>query len=296
VRTFANMTLEESYQRCLELTRTHYENFPVARLVPKRIRPFVAAVYAFARYADDLADEGWGETGAPTPEERVARLEAYEAELGAAMAGKPLTPETEWIFLATADTIQKTGAPPSLFTDLLSAFKQDCVKLRYATFEEVLDYCRRSANPVGRLVLILHEQGSDQRFQWSDHICTALQLANFWQDVGVDIRKDGRIYIPEADWAEFGVTREMFDQSTTSPELRRCLKLQVQRAQELFDQGKPLAGQLPFPLSLEIRLTWLGGAKILEKTRQLDYNTLQERPKINKGDKLSLLLRALAPL
>ena len=287
------MTVEESYRRCLELTRNHYENFPVARLVPRRIRPYVAAVYAFARTADDIADEGWGEPGAPTPEERVARLDAYEAQLLSAVKGEQLDAATEWIFVAVADTIKKTGAPVGLFTDLLSAFKQDCVKLRYGVFAEVRDYCRRSANPVGRLVLILHGHKDEQLFDWSDAICTALQLANFWQDVGVDIRKDGRIYIPEEDWAPHGVTREMFDAETTSPELRRCIQAQVDRAQELFDQGRPLAGKLPFPLSLEIRLTWLGGATILEKIRELDYNTLAHRPVIKKTDKLALLFRAM---
>ncbi|MGE9296000.1 MAG: squalene synthase HpnC [Puniceicoccales bacterium] len=287
------MTVDESYRRCLELTRTHYENFPVARLVPRRIRPYVGAVYAFARTADDIADEGWGEVGSPSPLERVAQLDAYEAELMAAVAGKPLKPETEWIFLAVADTIAKTKAPVSLFTDLLSAFKQDCVTLRYGSFPEVLDYCRRSANPVGRLVLILHGHHDEQFFKWSDAICSALQLANFWQDVGVDIRKDGRIYIPEDAWAEHGVTREMFNASSASPELRRCLKEQVDRAQALFDEGRPLAKHLPFPLSLEIRLTWLGGAAILQKVREQDYDTLASRPKIQKQDKLALLAKAL---
>ncbi len=147
------MTVEEAYARCHDLTREHYENFPVARLVPKSIRPYVSAVYAFARTADDLADEGWGQSGSPAPEERVAALDAYEEQLENAAAGRPVCDEYAWIFLAVADTIEKTGAPLQLFRDLLSAFKQDCVKLRYASFDEVLDYCRRSANPVGRLVL-----------------------------------------------------------------------------------------------------------------------------------------------
>lgn len=290
------MTVNEAYGRCLELTRTHYENFPVARLVPKRIRPFVAAVYAFARYADDLADEGWGEPGAPTPEERVEQLDAYEAELIAAVNGDPLKPKTQWIFIAVADTIDRTGAPVDLFTDLLSAFKQDCTTLRYETFIDVLDYCRRSANPVGRLVLILHNHFDEQLFQWSDNICTALQLANFWQDVGVDIRKDGRIYIPMEDWDEYSVTEEMFQQESTPPELRACIEYQVKKAEVLFNEGKPLPAELPFPLSMEIRLTWLGGTRILKKIKQLDYNTLQERPKIGKPDKFALLFRAFFSL
>ncbi|MEO0796043.1 MAG: squalene synthase HpnC [Verrucomicrobiota bacterium] len=287
------MTVEESYRRCLELTRTHYENFPVARLVPARIRPFVAAVYAFARTADDIADEGWGEDGAPTPEERVAQLDAYEEELLNAVEGGPLKPETEWIFTAVADTIDRTQAPVELFTDLLSAFKQDCETLSYDTFLDVLDYCRRSANPVGRLVLILHDHHDEQRFEWSDAICTGLQLANFWQDIGVDIRKEGRIYIPEEDCDEFGVTREMFDAESASPELRACIDLQVKRAQALFDVGRPLSKELPFPLSLEIRLTWLGGNEILSKIRELKFDTLAQRPKIKTPDKLWLLTKAL---
>lgn len=225
----------------------------------------------------------------------MEQLDAYEAELMAAVEGRPLNPQTEWIFLAVADTIDKTRAPVDLFTDLLSAFKQDCVTLRYETLLDVLDYCRRSANPVGRLVLILHGEDNERRLEWSDNICTALQLANFWQDVGVDIRKDGRIYIPEEDWDEFGVTREMFNAPTTPPELRRCIELQVKRAQVLFDEGKPLAKDLPFPLSLEIKLTWLGGNAILKKIRKMDYNTLEIRPKIETADKIALLARAAWP-
>jgi len=223
----------------------------------------------------------------------VAQLDAYEAQLVAAVESKPLAPETEWIFLAVADTIDQTGAPLSLFTDLLSAFKQDCVTLRYARFSDVQDYCRRSANPIGRLVLILHGHRDDRFFEWSDAICTALQLANFWQDVGVDIRKDGRIYIPEEDWAAYAVTREMFDRESTSPELRACIQAQVERTQTFFDRGRSLPGCLPFPLRLEIRLTWLGGNAILDKIRSLEFDTLVRRPKIGTGDKIRLLAKAL---
>ncbi len=287
------MDLPEAYARCHALTREHYENFPVARLVPKHIRPHVSAVYAFARTADDIADEGWGESGAPTPQERVDRLDAFEAELDKAAEGVgPLDPQYAWIFLALANTIRETKADVQLFKDLLSAFKQDCLKLRYATHAEVLDYCRRSANPIGRLVLILHGHHDEQWFQWSDHICTALQLANFWQDVGVDIRKDGRIYIPEEDWPKFGVDRAMFDQPSTPQPLRDCLKFQVDRAQSIFDQGKPLGKALPFPLSLEIKLTWHGGTTILQKIAAQDYDTLASRPKLRKTDVPKLMAKA----
>lgn len=288
-----NMTIEESYSRCLQLTREHYENFPVARLVPREIRPHIAAVYAFARVADDMADEGWDQPNRPTPSERVARLEAYEEDLIAAAQGKPCRDEYTWIFKALADTIERCGTPLQLYRDLLSAFKQDCTTLRYESYEAVLDYCRRSANPVGRLVLILHKQTKDIFFTWSDAICTGLQLANFWQDVGVDLRKDQRIYIPEEDWKRFGVDKSMFEKETASPALRECIRFQVDRTAALFRKGTPLSEHLPFPLSLEIRITRLGGETILEKIRQLNYDTLARRPKIHAFDKLALLARGL---
>jgi len=286
------MTVADSYARCHALTREHYENFPVAKLVPKAIRPYVSAVYAFARTADDLADEGWGQPGSPTPLERVAILDAYEEQLVAAAEGRPVSDEYAWIFLALADTMEKTGAPLQLFRDLLSAFKQDCVKLRYETHAEVLDYCRRSANPIGRLVLILHGHADEQKFAWSDLICTGLQLANFWQDVSVDIKKDGRIYVPQEDWATFGVTEAMFSQPPATEAFRRCLKYQVDRTYELLTEGRVLSRHLPFPLSMEIRLTWLGGQTILDKIIAADYDTVSARPKINKFDKVKLLQKA----
>lgn len=286
------MTLEDSYARCHALTREHYENFPVARLVPRELRPHVSAVYAFARTADDLADEGWGDAQSPTPQQRVEALEAFEQQLEAAAKGQSLDPDYEWIFLALQDTIEKKQVPVQLFRDLLSAFKQDCLKLRYATHSEVLDYCRRSANPIGRLVLILHGIHNEQYFAWSDAICTGLQLANFWQDVGVDIRKDGRIYIPEEDWARHGVTREMFDHTQACDALRCCLQFQVERTQKIFDQGKPLGKKLPFPLSMEIRLTWHGGNTILKKIAAQHYDTLASRPKLRKTDVPMLMAKA----
>lgn len=285
---------QEAYRRCHELTREHYENFPVARLVPQAIRPRVSAVYAFARTADDIADEDWDVAGAPSPQQRVAELNRYEAELSRAFAGEPLTePDWAWIFVAVADTAKQMDVPQQLFRDLLSAFKQDCVTLRYATFDAVLDYCRRSANPVGRLVLLLHGHRDPQWFAWSDAICTALQLANFWQDVGVDIRKDGRIYLPESDWAAHGLRREHFDLPSAPPPLRRCLKAQVARTWELFREGRVLSRHLPFPLRAEIKLTWLGGQRILEKIADQDYDTLAKRPKLTKLDAPALVVKAL---
>ena len=285
--------LEESHKKCLKLTREHYENFPVARLVSKKLRPHVSAVYAFARYADDISDEGWEDNHAPTPEQRVERMNAYEEQLLACAGHRALAPATDWIFLALRDTIEKYDIPVQLFIDLLDAFRQDCTQLTYQTHEELLDYCRRSANPVGRLILILHNYRDEQRFAQSDSICTALQLANFWQDVEVDIRKDGRIYIPQEDWEKFGVTRDMFNAQQASTALRQCLAFQVERTWNLFNQGKPLAKSLSFPLSLEINLTWHGGTTILRKIARPNFDTLAKRPKLRKLDLPCLLIRSL---
>lgn len=290
--TLEIVTVEESYRRCHQLTQEHYENFPVAKLVPKKIRPHVSAVYAFARTSDDIADEDWDTPGGPTPEERLADLAAFEDELLRAVAGQPLEESRwEWIFVALADTLEKCNLPLQLFLDLLSAFKQDVTTTRYATFAEVLDYCRRSANPIGRLVLLLHGYREEKLFTWSDQICTALQLANFWQDVSIDIRKD-RIYVPQEDWEKHNITEATFRESQANPNFKACLKAQVDRTSKLFAEGRVLSRHLKFPLSMEIKLTWLGGQTILEKIVAADYDTLKARPKLQGKDKITLLRKA----
>jgi phytoene synthase len=288
--------LAAAYERCLQLTRSHYENFPVARLVPRDLRHHVAAIYAFARTADDLADEGWETPEAPSPAARVALLEAYEAQWLLALQGKG-DPQSRWawIFAATSHTVIERRLPAQLLSDLLSAFKQDCTQRRYQSFAQLLDYCRRSANPVGRLILHLHGQAEPEKLRQSDAICTALQLANFWQDVGVDVHKDGRIYMPEEDWAKHGLKLEMFLQPQAPAPLRQCLKQQVMRTQSFFDQGKGLHRSLPWPLSMEIKLTRLGGEAILTHIRRADYDTLTRRPKLGKRDAARLLLACLKP-
>ena len=285
-----------AYAACTKMAREHYENFPVGRLVPKKMRPHVHAVYAFARYADDLADEGYAGTEAKaqggqdvmTPEERLARLDDWERQL----VSPPGTPGLHFIFIALHETIRELDLPISLFTDLLSAFKQDVVKRRYANFAEVLDYCRRSANPVGRLVLLLHGIRDEALHVLSDRICTGLQLANFWQDVGVDLDKD-RIYLPQDERDKFGVTENALFARQASIDYRKLLKFQVGRAQRIFDEGRPLSRKLHGLLRLEIRLTWLGGTTILRKIEALDYDTLNHRPTVGKADMLLLLGRAL---
>lgn len=290
LKTF--MQTAEAYARCLALTRSHYENFPVARMVPRRLQPAVAAVYAFARTADDIADEGVDRPGGAilSTEERLVRLRDFDDALLTSELGKPTPPEWDWIFTAVADTRAKYNLPISLFRDLLSAFTQDVTVKRYATFADLRDYCRRSANPVGRLVLLLHGFNDEKRFVESDAICTALQLANFWQDVAVDWKK-GRVYVPQEDWGRFGVTEADFSAATASPGVRQCLRFQVERTRGLFDQGRPLPASLPFPLNFEIRITWLGGSTILDRVAAQDYDSLRARPTLGTLDKVRLLLR-----
>src|SRR5476649_1790775 len=287
--------IADAYDACTKLARAHYENFPVGQLVPRKMQPHVHAVYAFARYADDLADEGYagsaqaqGARDVMTQEERLAALDDWERQLGS----PPGTPGIHFIFIALHETIRELDLPPGLFTDLLSAFKQDVVKRRYANFAEVLDYCRRSANPVGRLVLLLHGHREEELHLLADHICTGLQLANFWQDVGVDLEKD-RIYLPEDDRKQFGVIEDVLFARLASEKFRKLIKFQVGRTQGIFDQGAPLTKKLRGLLRVEIRLTWLGGTKILRKIEALNYDTLNHRPTVGKADMAALFLKAL---
>ena len=287
--------IASAYEACTRLAQAHYENFPVGRLVPRRMRPYVHAVYAFARHADDIADEGYagrarqtGARDAMTPAERLAALDDWERQLCA----PPGTPGLHFIFVALHETIRELHLPLALFTDLLSAFKQDVVKRRYADFPEVLDYCRRSANPIGRLVLLLHGIRVEELHLLSDQICTGLQLANFWQDVAVDLEKD-RIYLPQDDCHRFGVTEAGLLVHRADDAFRGLLKFQVERTWEIFRRGEPLTKKLRGLLRLEIRLTWLGGTTILRKIEALNYDTLSRRPKIGRVDMVVLLGRAL---
>jgi squalene synthase HpnC len=287
--------IADAYEACTRMARQHYENFPVGRLVPRAMQPHVHAVYAFARYADDLADEGYagsakseGERDIMTPEERLAALGDWERQLCSA----PGTPGLHFIFIALHETIRELDLPRFLFTDLLSAFKQDVVKHRYANFDEVLDYCRRSANPVGRLVLLLHGRREEELHLLADHICTGLQLANFWQDVGVDLDKD-RIYLPEDDRKKFGVFEDALFARLATEHYRKLIAFQVARTQEIFDRGAALTKKLRGLLRLEIRLTWLGGTSILRKIEALKFDTLNHRPTVGKADMALLFIKAL---
>ncbi len=281
-------SLDEAYQRCRQLADSHYENFPVAKMVPKNIRKHVAAVYAFARTADDIADEEHESIAADDPA-RIEKLKKFEAQLDVENQSE-LDEKWNWIFIAVADTVKKFDIPKQLLRDLISAFAQDVVKKRYADFPELLDYCRRSANPVGRLVLLLHGIKNDTLFKYSDDICSALQLANFWQDMGVD-RLKNRIYVPQSDWRGAD-ENEMFGKSATE-RVKSVVKFQCERTEEMFKSGERLVKHLPFPLSLEIKITLSGGRSILKKIAAQNYDTLSKRPALGKLDKAKLLLSAL---
>lgn len=287
--------VEDAYAFCQRMAENHYENFPVGSLlIPKRLRKHVYSFYAFARTADDFADEGY-EAGAYTSpfaafdeRQRLAALDDWEQKLERSFAGEADHP----VFITLAATISELNLPIQLFRDLLSAFKQDVVKRRYANFDEVLDYCTRSANPVGRLILLMFGYRDEQMFQLSDQICTALQLANFWQDVSVDIRKD-RVYLPQDDMQRFGVTIEDLRDSRFSPQFAELLKFQVARTWELFHRGRELPEMVSGRLKYELRLTWFGGANILKQIETLGYDTLNHRPANSTLDKLRLLARTL---
>ncbi len=278
----------EAFAYCERLARTHYENFPVGSLlVPKARRKHVYSIYAFARIADDFADEDY-DNASLTEAERLKSLDDWEAQLSESYRGRASHP----VFVALAETVKELRLPEQLFNDLLLAFKQDVVKRRYADYAEVLDYCRRSANPIGRLILRLFDYRDERLDQLSDCICTALQLANFWQDVAVDIQKD-RVYLPQDELAQFGVSVDDLRARRCTDAYRRLLRFQVERTRELFERGKELPAQVSGRLAVELRLTWHGGMRILELIERQHYDTLNARPKLSTFDKLLLLGRTL---
>ena len=263
----------------------HYENFPVAsRLLPRRLREPVAAIYQFARSADDIADEGEADA-----ETRLRRLAEYRDELAKMAAG---IPPQQAIFLRLARAVSSHDLPLQLFSDLLDAFCQDVVKTRYADFAELQDYCRRSANPVGRLMLHLYRAESPQQLIWSDAICSSLQLINHWQDLGVDLAR-GRIYLPQEDLDRFAVSDAQLASGKVDAKLRALLRFEVDRARAMMLSGAPLARTLPGRIGLELRLIISGGLRILEKIEALDYDVLHHRPVLRALDWPRLIWRAM---
>jgi len=262
----------------------HYENFPVASLLlPAPARRAVALVYRFARSADDIADEG-----SDAPAVRLEKLNGYRDELRS-IAGRraPAQP----LFRELAEVVRDHGLPLDLFEDLLDAFGQDVTRKRYTSYPELLDYCRRSANPVGRLLLHIFKRTTDPDLAQSDAICTALQLINFWQDVELDFAK-GRIYLPQDEMARFGVGERHLAEKRCDDAWKALLAFQAKRTRELMLSGAPLGRRLPGRVGLEIRATVQGGLRILEKIRGVDYDVFRRRPVLRPLDWPLLLLRA----
>jgi squalene synthase HpnC len=279
--------LRAAYAECERVTRSHYENFPVASwLVPPRMRPHVAALYAFARTADDVADEGHR-----PPAERLRLLDAWESRLHACVAVEGCNPDDQ-IFLALGATIRACNLPVTLFDDLLSAFRQDITTHRYQTWDSLLSYCQRSANPVGRLVLRIAGYDDPRLDRSSDALCTALQLTNFWQDLDRDWDK-GRLYIPLDDVdACHALMRDLSDRRMTEP-WQRVLKRMAGRTRDSFDEGRDVCDGVRGRLGHELRFTWLGGRRILDRLERVDYNVFMFRPSLGPADVPSLLWQAL---
>ena len=266
----------------------HYENFPVASfLCPPALRPAITAIYWFARAADDLADEGDA-----LPAKRLADLADYRADLLACVAGNRVSDRWPEVFTRLSPAIAQFGLPTALLADLLSAFEQDVTKTRYASQAELLDYCRRSANPVGRLLLHLYKVRDDQSLEQSDCICTALQLINFWQDLGLDIPR-GRIYLPFEGFAQHDVDEAMLLRQDVNPATTTLVAANVSWAQTLMLQGAPLVKKVPGRAGWELRLVVQGGLRIAEKIGQLNFATLRQRPKLNVWDGMVMLWRAV---
>jgi squalene synthase HpnC len=269
------------------VSAAHYENFPVASfLLPRAQRDAVLAIYRFARAADDIADEG----EAP-PATRLAELDRFERALDAIAAGRP---PQEAPFAALAAAIARHALPVALFRDLLSAFRQDVLTHRYASEAALLDYCRRSANPIGRLLLHLHRRSGPAEVVWSDGICTALQLANFWQDVALD-RAKGRIYLPLEDLARFGVAETQIDEARCDDAWRALMAFETARTRALLESGRPLVRALPWRPGLELAGVLAGGHRILDRIDAVGGDVFRHRPRLSATDWARVACQALAP-
>ena len=293
------MTLGDAYAACARLAGEHYENFPVAsRLLPVPMRPHVAAVYAFARLADDIADEG----DAPVAL-RHARLDEWRARLHEAVSGRELrmgatvldpatAAQAPAVFTAVAGSVTALALPVALFEDLISAFRQDVTVARYEAWSDVLEYCRRSANPVGRLVLRIAGYRDARLDDASDAVCTALQLANFWQDLAIDWGR-GRLYVPFEEYARAGATLASLDAGVVTPEWRAALAAAAARTRALFAAGRGVCDAVAGRLRWELRVTWLGGVRILDRLEASGFDVFHARPTLGVRDVPALVWGAL---
>ena len=275
-------TVERAYTYCEEFARAHTESFPVAsRFVPAAVRPHLIALYAFARSADDFADEPQYEG------RRVEALDRWEDELGRACHGEATHP----MFIALADTIERRDLPIPPLEDMLSAFRADIEVRRYATFSALRAYTSRSADPVGRLLLALFGYRKPELVRFADEISTALQLTNFWQDVAADAARD-HIYLPAEDLHFFGVTEAEVKALKPTRGIRDLMRYQVARTRALYERGRPLMNHLGADLRMELTLIWLVGTTILDKIEDADYDVFSQRPQIRRRDKAVIMARA----
>lgn len=281
--------LAAAYAECEERARSHYENFPIGSwLLPRRLRRDLAAVYAFARIGDDVADEGTDE-----PAVRLARLDELERKL-LACAVDPAG-ASEPVFLALGHTLATHALDVEPFRNLLTAFRRDAsgASARFATYEALLDYCRCSANPVGRIVLGLFGHRDEERAGRSDDICTALQLTNFWQDVRSDFRERDRLYLPEEDLDRFPGSWDALASGRMTDALRACLAFEVDRTRALFARGLGLADLVTGRLRREVRLFASGGLAILDRIEAARYDVLSARPRLGRGDLARLVWKEI---
>jgi squalene synthase HpnC len=275
------VTIETAFAWCERLAREHYENFPVGSLlIPKNLRPHFYSIYAFSRMADDIADEG--ELPA---EDRVLLLDDWERQLEEAYEGRAEHP----VFVALAETIRQHEIPIEPFRDLLKAFRMDAHNSGFETTTDLLYYCYHSANPVGRLVLRLFGYYNEERRHLSDYVCTGLQMANFWQDISVDVPR-GRINLPRQSIEHFGYSERELRAGVFNESFREMMAYHVDHAINMFQHGYPLVRSIPNKrLQSELAITFLGGARILNRIKALDYNVLATRPTLQLRDKLWIL-------
>jgi phytoene synthase len=287
--------LSDAYKECQRLARRHPENFPVASwLLPRHLRPHVAAIYTFARTADDFADEPGREAAERLQllDEWGGRLRATDVTLDSSRLPEAARgPAATSLFAALAHTRREFALPIDPFEDLLSAFRQDVTKTRYDTWQEVFDYCRRSANPVGRLVLRLFGYNSPELDRYSDAVCTALQLTNFWQDFAIDWTR-GRLYLPAEEWETAGASPSDLDARKVTPEWQAALAHAAARTRELFHQGRPIPDHVHGRLRYELRATWLGGMRILERVERVNFDVFNHRPRLRLRDGMVIAWRA----
>lgn len=276
--------LKLAYRQCQKIAKAHYENFPVASFIlPSNIRTAVSVIYVFARRADDLADEGTA-----TNPVRLDQLSQMENELQLTIDGHP---PGDFLYLALNDVIKRFNIPTSLFFDLISAFKQDVSKKRYQNFGEVMDYCRRSANPVGRLMLYLFDQADSKNLALSDGICSALQLINFYQDLSQDFHEMQRIYIPSDDMEKHSVTEQHFESAISDQNMRRLMQYEYERAEKLIRAGGWLGKRLRGRAGFEIRLIIAAGTRVLNKLKAQD--DVFSRPRLNISDYIWIIWKAV---